>query len=67
MSSKRKHQSERRLRVRGVRRQPPDSSRIARVLLELAQAQAEADAEAEHRASESSDKRSNGTEKGGAA
>ena len=50
MSKKRKHQSERRLRVRGVRRQPPDTRRIARVLLELAQAQAEADAQAEHRA-----------------
>lgn len=48
MSNKRKRWQDRELRVRSVRREPPDTHRIARALLELAQAQAEADAEAEH-------------------
>jgi hypothetical protein len=39
---------ERRIRVRGVRRHPPDIPKLARALLDLARAQAEADAEREH-------------------
>jgi hypothetical protein len=43
------HHGERRIRVRGVRREPPDLRRLARALIELAQMEAEANAEAEHR------------------
>lgn len=41
---------ERRIRVRGVRRDPPDLKKLSRALiaLALAQAQAEADAQAAH-------------------
>lgn len=38
---------ERRIRVRGERREPTDLRRLARALIDLARAQAEADAEAE--------------------
>lgn len=38
---------ERRIRVRGVRRDPAELRRLARALIELAQAQAEADAQHE--------------------
>lgn len=45
MSKKRRSkQSERRLRVRGIRRNPPDLRKLAQALIALAQAQAEADA-----------------------
>lgn len=50
------HHGERRIRVRGIRRENPDLSKLARALLELAQAQAEADAEAEHRKTEKAGK-----------
>jgi len=39
---------ERRLRVRGIRRDPPDLEKLASALIELAQAQAETDAVVEH-------------------
>lgn len=41
---------ERRIRVRSVRRDPPDLRKLSRALIELAlaQAQAEADAQTEH-------------------
>jgi hypothetical protein len=39
------HHGERRIRVRGVPKDPPDLRRVARVLISLAQAQAEADAQ----------------------
>jgi len=39
------HRGERRIRVRGIPRDKPDLRRLARALIELAQAQAEADAE----------------------
>jgi len=42
------HHGERRIRVRGVRREKPDLRTLARVLIDLAQAQAEAEAEAQH-------------------
>jgi hypothetical protein len=41
------HHGERRIRVRGIKRDPTDLRRLARALIELAQAQAEAEAEAE--------------------
>jgi hypothetical protein len=46
-----KRSSERRIRVRAVRRDPPDLRKLSRALiaLALAQAQAEADAQAEHK------------------
>lgn len=40
------HHGERRIRVRAIRNSPPDLRRLARALIELAQAQAEAEAEA---------------------
>ena len=42
------HQGERRIRVRGVRRDATDLRRLARALIELAQAQTEAEAKADH-------------------
>jgi len=42
------HRRERRLRVRAIRRAQPDLSKLARALIELAQAQVEAEAQAEH-------------------
>ncbi len=43
------HHGERRIRVRGVRREKRDLRTLARVLIDLAQAQAEAEAEAQHK------------------
>ena len=43
------HHGERRIRVHGVRKDPPDLRRLARALIELAQLEAEAEAEAEHK------------------
>lgn len=43
-------QEDRRIVVRGVRRDPPDVRKLARVLIELARAQAEAEAQADHEA-----------------
>jgi hypothetical protein len=45
-----KQSSERRIRVRAIRRNPPDIRKLSRALIALAmaQAQAEADARAEH-------------------
>ena len=45
------HHGERRIRVRGVQKEPPDLRRLARALIELAQLEAEAEAEAERRKS----------------
>jgi len=43
------HHGERRIRIRGIRKNPPDLRRLARALIELAQLEAEAEAqEAEH-------------------
>jgi hypothetical protein len=39
------HHGERRIRVKGVRRDQPDMKRLSRALIELAKAQAEADAQ----------------------
>ncbi|MGH8995304.1 MAG: hypothetical protein ACRDYB_04625 [Acidimicrobiales bacterium] len=42
------HHGERRIRVRGIRKDPPDLRRLARALIELAQLEAERDAQADH-------------------
>ena len=42
------HHGERRIMVRGVRREQPDLRRVARAIVELAAMRAEAQAEAEH-------------------
>lgn len=43
------HHGERRIRVRGIRRGEPDLRKLARALIDLAQAQAEAEAEQQHK------------------
>jgi len=43
------HHGERRIRVHGIRKDPPDLRRLARALIELAQLEVEAEAEAEHK------------------
>ena len=48
MTTKKKtHHQDRRIRVRSVRKDPPDLKKLAGALIALAQAQAEAEAEAE--------------------
>lgn len=42
------HKGDRPIRVKGIRRQPADLRRLARALIDLAQAEAEAAALAEH-------------------
>ena len=56
--SNKHHRSERHIRARGVRRDPPDLRRLARAFIALAQAQAEADAMATHEGSDRSAKAS---------
>ena len=43
------HHGERRIRVRGIRNEAPDLRKLARALIDLAQAQAEAEAEKQHK------------------
>ena len=43
------HHGERRIRVRGARHGEPDLRKLARALIDLAQAQAEAEAEKQHK------------------
>jgi hypothetical protein len=43
------HHGERRIRARGVRHGEPDLRKLARALIDLAQAQAEAEAEKQHK------------------
>ena len=43
------HHGDRRIRVRGVRNGEPDLRKLARALIDLAQAQAEAEAEKQHK------------------
>jgi hypothetical protein len=61
MSNKRKQSpaGNRRVRVRGIRRDPPDIKKLSRALIALAmaQAQAEADAQAAHRTKKDGDDR----------
>lgn len=51
-NKKRRRAADRRIRVRAIRRDPPDYKKLARALIALAmeQAQAEADAQNEHQA-----------------
>ncbi len=46
-SSRRRQRQEHRLRIRSIRRRPPDLKKLAGALIEFAQAQAEADAAAQ--------------------
>lgn len=46
---------ERRLVVRGIRRDPPDMDRLARALISLAQAEAERQAEEQHATGQEAD------------
>ena len=41
------HHGERRIRVKGVRRNPPDLKKLARAFVDLAQARAEAEAQSQ--------------------
>lgn len=50
MSARRRHHQERRLRIRSIRKDPPDLRKLASALIALAQAQMEAEAQAEHEA-----------------
>jgi hypothetical protein len=43
------HHGERRIRVRAIKREEPDLRKLARALIDLAQAQAEAEAERQHK------------------
>jgi hypothetical protein len=56
---KRTRAADRRIRVRAIRRDPPDSKKLARALIALAmaQAQAEADAQTEHQAKQAKEGR----------
>lgn len=51
--SKTYRRGERRVRVRGIKRTTPDYRKLARALIDLAQAQAEAEAQAEHKSRKS--------------
>jgi len=44
------HHGERKIRVRAIRKDPPDLRRLARALIALVEAEAEAEAEAEEEA-----------------
>jgi hypothetical protein len=46
-TSDRRRQEDRRLSVRGVRRDPPDAAKLSRALIALALAQAQAEADAQ--------------------
>lgn len=52
----RPRREERRFRVRGVRRDPPDMQKLGKALISLAQAEAERQAQAEHEARRNRDK-----------
>jgi hypothetical protein len=51
---------ERRISVRGVRRDPPDLKKLSQALIALSIAQAEAEAQAEHEKSKDASKRRSG-------
>lgn len=50
------HRPERRISIRGVRREEPDLRKLAQALIALAQAQAEADAEAQTKTAQANSK-----------
>ena len=45
---KKQHRQDRYIRIRSIRKEPPDLKKLARALIALAQARAEAEAQAEH-------------------
>lgn len=49
MTNRKRREMDRRIRVRGIRRNPPDIRKLGQAIIALAQAQAEKDAETEHR------------------
>jgi hypothetical protein len=53
------HHGERRIRVKAIRRNPPDARGMARALIELARAQMEAEAQAQQEAKESEQRSKN--------
>ena len=57
------HHGERNIRVRGIRKDPPDLRRLARALIALVEAEAEAEAEAEEAARRAAKRRSDKTSK----
>ncbi|POM23792.1 hypothetical protein BTM25_24170 [Actinomadura rubteroloni] len=56
-TTKRQRREERRFRVRGVRRDPPDMRKLGQALLSLAQAEAERQAQADHEAQQGEKRR----------
>lgn len=61
------HHGERRIRIRGVKKDSPDFRRMARALLDLAKAEAEAEARAAHRRAKPAAKRAKKPRSGEAA
>ena len=55
------HHGERKIRVRAIRKDPPDLRRLARALIALVEAEAEAEAEAEEQARKKSTSRKKST------
>lgn len=48
MTNRKRKEMDRRIRVRSIRREPPDIRKLGAAAIELAKAQAEADAQVEH-------------------
>lgn len=55
------HHGERKIRVRAIRKDPPDLRRLARALIALVEAEAEAEAEAQEAARRKSDSKRKST------
>ena len=55
------HHGERKIRVRAIRKDPPDLRKLARALIALVEAEAEAEAEEQARKKRAVKHRSNGT------
>jgi hypothetical protein len=49
MTNRKRKEMNRRIRVRGIRRHPPDLRKLGQAIIALAQAQAEKEAEIEHK------------------
>jgi len=49
MTNRKRKEMDRRIRVRGIRRNPPDIRKLGQAIIALAQAQAEKEAETEHK------------------
>lgn len=61
------HRGERRIRVRQIRRDPPDLRKVAKTLIALAQAQAELEAQQSHTAPSTGKKAGGSTSPRGSA